>query len=223
MGGATNVDRRKLEALVRFIVARRGRKWIGRIELVKLVFLMDYECFRRHGSTLTRLEYVQHPLGPLAWEIVATAQEMPDVAERSFTTLKGHRAYSYYLTDHPAAEALDGLSEAERRVAEHVFAEWGDEWWEAILEHVHSLPFVEQFECGEQVDWSAFVEEEDLVMTEEARERARARLEAVREKAGQQGAPDDESPHGWTDEGAAEMSENAQLARYSLGRLAADS
>ena len=214
------MERRKLEGIIRFLVAAHEGRWIGRIKLVKLVFLTDYESFRRHGATITGVQWEQHLYGPFAREIISTAQGLPDIVEQARTTLKGHTTYAYAIASPPAGEALDGLTDDERRVAEDVFAEWGQEWWEAILAHVHSLPFVEQFACGEQLDWSAFVEEEDLVMTDEARQRARARLEALREGAASTPGPDDDPPYEWSDEAAAEMRENVQLARQLLARLA---
>jgi len=152
--------------------------------------------------------------------LIATAQEMPDIVEHAQTTLRGHAAYAYRIASPPAGDCLDGLTDDERRVGEDVFAEWGQEWWEAILAHVHSLPFVEQFACGERLDWSAFVEEEAVAMTDEARQRARERLNALRERAASTPGPDDDPPYEWSDEGAAEMRENMQLARQSLARLA---
>lgn len=216
------MNREKLEAILHYVVpphSEDSARWLGRIKLVKLVFLIDYEAFRRQGATLTGLDYRQDLQGPMTWAIIDVANEMPCIAERTFETNAQHTGYSYTIDEADACDALQALTPEERAIVEDVYAEWGNEWWEAVLSHVHALPFVEQFERGELLDWNAFIEEKDLVMTDAARERAEARLAELRRAAARLGSSEDNAPHEWTPEGLAEMRQTLRLVSRSRSRV----
>jgi hypothetical protein len=168
-----------------FVIGQHGSGWIGRIELMELVFLVDFEAYRRLGRTITGVTYHQHHFGPLSWEVLDTAGQMPDIGVRQWTTDKRHPAHAYSLTTPSHGIPLAALSGDERAVVEDVCAEWGEEWWENTLEHVHGLPFVAQFGRGEEVDWDWFVEADDLAMSDEDRESAERCLQGLRQAAAQ--------------------------------------
>jgi hypothetical protein len=65
----------KLHHLIAYLVNALDAK-IGRIELVKLVYLIDVEYYRLFGETLTGLDYIRHEKGPYTKSISEAADEM---------------------------------------------------------------------------------------------------------------------------------------------------
>ena len=65
---------------------------IGKTKLVKLLYLIDVENWRRRRKTLTGLEWRFYHYGPYAFEIEDALNELAfDIPQESFTTDSGRR------------------------------------------------------------------------------------------------------------------------------------
>jgi hypothetical protein len=201
------MDIDKLKDILRFFAFHRTHRPLGRVKLVKLVFLADYMSRLERGEILTGLGYHMDSMGPHSWEIpnVAGSHALPEVREATRTTVHGHLAYDYvYIGEAPPQ--LSNLSVAEAALLNRVWAEWGEEDVDTLLDYVHGLPFVAQFRCGETIDWDLLVTEEDVVMTSERQARAAQRIAQLRAGARERAAC---VPF--------EASDSQELAQHRLG------
>jgi len=141
----------KLEALIRHLLGNSPRHRLHRTQLVKLVFLADYEQYQTFGETITDLTYYYEELGPFTWDIPDQAAEMPDVVV-SEEPIAGFPGYKYQLAGSATQDAA--LDPRDRATADRVLRSWGR--WSAsrLVKHLHSDPFLKQFEGGHEINFS---------------------------------------------------------------------
>ncbi|MCL5957820.1 MAG: Panacea domain-containing protein [Chloroflexi bacterium] len=83
--------------LIRYILLRVREEEgnLGKTKLIKLLYLVDVEYYRRYEKTLTGLQWRFHHYGPYAAELEPLLKRLPDLEEDEVTTSKGHRAKTY--------------------------------------------------------------------------------------------------------------------------------
>lgn len=146
----------KRQDLMRCLIAASPRRSLNRTQLVKLVFLADYEHYETFGHTITDLSYSYEELGPFTWDIPNGAKETEGITytERRLGFWPGHREYRYELEEQAADMETIGLSPEEANTAVHVIREYG--WLSArqLVQLLHEDPFVDQFNRGGEIDFS---------------------------------------------------------------------
>lgn len=79
MAGRTEFDRHKFNALVLLLVHRSASDpRMSRVKLNKLLYLCDFEAFRRLGHSITGATYVRGEHGPMAHELPDTEEQLEE-------------------------------------------------------------------------------------------------------------------------------------------------
>lgn len=91
-----------ISVVTRYVVqrVREQEGSLSRTKLVKLLYLIDVEYYRRYRETLTGWQWRFHHYGPYAFEFETFLQTLPlDVDEAQVSTQTGRRAYAYRAWD----------------------------------------------------------------------------------------------------------------------------
>ena len=141
----------------------------NRTVLVKLVYLVDVECWRKLGKPATGLEWRFHHYGPYAAEMER------DVNDNAFLHVFGNQRSGYgFSTSSDWKDihaAFNNRFEPRiRRIADSVVKQWGLEPLETLLEYVYfETEPMQKARRGETLDFST-------IQTEETSARRAARL-----------------------------------------------
>ena len=122
--------------------------------LVKLVYLVDVECWRKLGKPATGLEWHFHHYGPYSAELER------DINDNAFVRVFGNRRSGYGFSpssDWKEAQAAFNarFEPAVRKVADGVVRQWGLEGLETLLEYVYfETEPMQEASRGETLDFS---------------------------------------------------------------------
>jgi len=146
-----NIRGDKLQSVIRYLLAKCPRRALNTTQLVKLLFLIDYEYYQTFGTTITNVPYVSYNYGPYAEGIVAESKRMKDVSVRycfypSFTG----RAYSL-RENSPSVVNLDAT---ETGVVDSILEHYGEATAKELARITHDDEFLQQFEHGSVIDFT---------------------------------------------------------------------
>ena len=111
---------------------------IGKTKLVKLLYLIDVENWRRRRKTLTGLEWRFYHYGPYAFEIEDALNELAfDIPQESFTTDRGDEAFSFRPDWGLRSDLGKTVSSRELSLVNRVIEEWGKVELNPLLNHVY--------------------------------------------------------------------------------------
>ena len=111
----------------------------GKTKLVKLLYLMDVENYRRRQETISGLEWCFYHYGPYAFEIDSVLNELSfDIPQESFTTESGYKAIAF----RPERSLKPRLGKyvrslSELRLVNRVVRDWGETELNVLLDHVY--------------------------------------------------------------------------------------
>ena len=129
----------------------------GKTKLVKLLYLIDVENYRRRGATISGLEWRFYHYGPYAFEIDAALKELSlDVPQDSVTLGTGHKA-TIFRPNHGLRPRLGEYvsSPAELGLVDRIVRDWGEVEFNALLNHVYFFTEpMKHAERGEVLDFS---------------------------------------------------------------------
>jgi hypothetical protein len=75
-------DTEKLRELIIYLAREsEGDDYFGAVKLNKLLFLIDFEAYRRFGKSVTGQEYQARQFGPVPRHVVPTLNSMQDAGE----------------------------------------------------------------------------------------------------------------------------------------------
>ena len=132
----------------------------NKTNLVKLVYLVDVECWRKLGKPATGLEWRFHHYGPYSAELER------DINDNAFVRVFGNRRSGYGFSpssDWKEVQAAFNtrFEPAVRRVADGVVTQWGPEGLETLLEYVYfETEPMQDAHRGETLDFSKIQPEE---------------------------------------------------------------
>jgi len=147
-----------LRSLITYVISELKDRdaSFGKTKLVKLLYLIDVEIYRRRGKTLSGLEWRFCHYGPYAFEIDTALKELDlDIPQEETLTKAGHRAFIFK----PGRDVEAGLEEqfasADKLVIDRVVREWSMEDLNKILDYVYfkTGPMVNA-KRGEVLDFS---------------------------------------------------------------------
>ena len=133
---------------------------LSKTALVKLVYLVEVEYWRRYGKSLTGLQWRFHHYGP------HSAQLDREIDDNHLFQVHGSRRTGYGFSSSPdwrEAEAAFNKSyePAVKNIADNVAGQWGLESLETILEYVYfETEPMQGAERGEILDFSKILMEE---------------------------------------------------------------
>lgn len=110
----------------------------GKTKLVKLMYLIDVEYYRRYSSTVTGLKWIFYYYGPYAAEIdTALTQLDLEVPSEDILTSRGHRAVIFKSQRGVADEFEDTVSSKEKLVVDRIIRDWGMQDLNPLLNYVY--------------------------------------------------------------------------------------
>ena len=130
-----------LRDLIAHVISELGEldASFGKTKLVKLLYLIDVEDYRRFGRSLSGLEWVYYHYGPYAFDIDGALSEMSlDVPSESIETRRGVSAIVFK----PSRDLNPDLgrhveSNHELRLVNRVINSWALTDLNALLNHVY--------------------------------------------------------------------------------------
>ncbi len=128
------------EQLVKFFVQACPQR-LGRTQLVKLLYLADFEACRYLGAQLSRFEWTREPQGPFDrafYDAKDSLVELQAIFEAGDVTPFGNPWYQY--RDNPEVTVRFDFSPAERRILEHIVTTYGSRSREEIIQDVYLTP-----------------------------------------------------------------------------------
>ncbi|MCY4653096.1 MAG: Panacea domain-containing protein [Dehalococcoidia bacterium] len=128
----------------------------GKTKLVKLLYLIDVENYRRRRKTLSGLEWRFYYYGPYAFEIDNALDELSfDIPQEEVTTLSGHNAVVFRAHRELSPRLADYVQLRELRLVNDVIQRWGDTDFNSLLNHVyfHTEP-MKDAKRGDFLDFS---------------------------------------------------------------------
>ena len=151
-----------LKPLIAYLIdqVRDQEGTLSKTALVKLVYLVEVEYWRRYGKPVTGLEWRFHHYGPYSAELDREINDNP------LFQVFGDRNSGYGFSPSPAWKEIQAAfnthyDQAVRRIADNVAKQWGMENLDTILEYVYfeTEPMLDA-ERGEILDFSKIQMEE---------------------------------------------------------------
>lgn len=136
---APTVDERKLHELILYLAERMegddhaGR---GRIKLAKLLWLSDFEAYRRFGRPITGARYVADELGPAPVEELLAVRDLVDGG--SLEVLPGYRNQQLFHSLRPPDLSL--FNDGEREVIEEMLRKYRTWTGKQLVDLAHEYP-----------------------------------------------------------------------------------
>ncbi len=177
------MSRTGLDALIRSLLSKVPGRKLNKTQLIKLVFLCDYEHYETFGKTISDLTYYCAELGPVAWDIPDRAAAMHDVEHEYHAPglLHPYPEHTYTLAVCASGTALSVQEEAT--VARAV-RNWGGRSAKQLVAIVHSEPFARLLTEGAPIDFSRLDDDpladahvQDAVMSDPELQESVARAE----------------------------------------------
>jgi len=137
--------------------AKRDRRSVGRTKLVKLLYLIDYECYRLTGAVATEAPWRFWHYGPYCEEIVQAAESTPGIEFQEKEAISEDREFVGYDVE-TWGDTLHALPPLVRNVTLAVYREWGSADLAQILDYVYyeTEPMIHA-RRGEYLDFSTIV------------------------------------------------------------------
>jgi len=111
---------------------------LGKTKLVKLLYLIDVENYRRRSQMLSGLEWVFYHYGPYSFEIDTELKRLSlDLPQEEVTTQAGFTTITFKPSPNVPSGLGTDFSPAERLVVDRVLREWGMEQLNPILNFVY--------------------------------------------------------------------------------------
>ena len=129
----------------------------GKTKLVKLLYLIDVDNYRRRGATISGLEWRFYHYGPYAFEIDAALKELElDIPQDSVTTETGNRATIFRPIRGLRSKLSEYIpSQSDLRFVDRIIKDWGEVDLNPLLNHVYFFTEpMQHAERGEILDFS---------------------------------------------------------------------
>ena len=127
---------------------------ISKIRIMKLLYLIDVEHYRRYGKTITGLDWISYRYGPYAFAIDSAIREIGfHLGEEDIETAAGYPAHVYHV-DEP--QSLDDIvSFAVRSMIDRNVAQWALEDTRFLLDYVYTATEpMQRATFGQKLDFS---------------------------------------------------------------------
>ena len=156
-----------LEAVIACLLSHVPGNNLNRTQLVKLVFLVDYESYVMCGETVTGVTYRYDKQGPFAWDIPDAAEKMETVEYKQVPNFFIGAPENIYTLGKPNADA--GMKRDMDVICRRVAETFGGLSGKALVEYTHADPFVDRFRGGKIIEFNKLnTEKEDASAIEAA-------------------------------------------------------
>ena len=151
-----------LKTLIGYIVDQVNDRdgVVGKTALVKLVYLIDVEHYRRFAKPVTNLKWIFHHYGPYTVELEPVINDNEFVAGYGGRSSPGYRYYGRRDWREIHVNFNAQFSASARQVADKVINEWGLESLPTILDYVYfETEPMQEARRGEFLDFSKIQKE----------------------------------------------------------------
>lgn len=138
----------ELKELVLYVVSRHVSRTgfgIGRIRLMKLLFLVDYLYSKRFGRKLTSTEWRMWLFGPFSREVLDALDELELSGELAVERTERGGVFYYAVAKPPR------LGESIEKLVDEVIRTYGTKPLEELLEEVYSIDVVRDAGLGDKI------------------------------------------------------------------------
>ena len=132
-------DDRKLRELILYLAERMendAHPGEGRIKAAKLLWLADFEAYRRLGKSITGARYVADELGPAPIEELLALRDLVDAGDLEIQP--GYRRQQLLRAQRPADLSL--FSDPERGVIEEMLKKYRKWTGKQLVDLAHEFP-----------------------------------------------------------------------------------
>lgn len=129
-----------LRELIRYVVTEvlEQEGTLGTTRLVKLLYLIDVEYYRRHRELLTGLEWICYRYGPYAFEIPDVLRSLDLDLPQDEVALGGRRVARIFRPGHLPEVNIGALvSIADKMLIDRIIGEWALEDLNRLLSRVY--------------------------------------------------------------------------------------
>jgi hypothetical protein len=164
----------------------------NRTRVLKIIYLIDLEYFRRHRWTATGWRWVYHYFGPYAFEYPKVLQKigMSLIDEAEDETANAKRVYKYHVAENQQIADIVGL--ADLSMIDDIVHRWALDDLNILLNHAYfeTEPMVDA-KPGDVLDFNRIRAEsptvqirlENITISKDQREQFRERLAAARRQS----------------------------------------
>lgn len=177
--------------LIQYIAAKLAdlEASVSKTKLVKLLYLVDVENYRRTRHLATHLPWRFYHYGPYALEIDELLQQLHlDLPEEEVRTAAGHRAFTYRANAWQLDELERRIPSDLRAVGDRVLSRWALEGLNQILDYVyfHTEP-MKSARRGDALDFSTieplrYEAQREISLPDESLKDLRHRFNEARER-----------------------------------------
>lgn len=138
--GTMLLDRKREKLINAIIYFARNTRYLGKIKLFKLLYLLDFEHFRQTGQSVTGLEYRAWQFGPVPISLMAEWEGLQsDMAEA--IAIRPERVFDYYRDQVYAQAEFDDRHFTKREL--RIMAELADKYRDVMSPEMIDLTHVE--------------------------------------------------------------------------------
>ncbi len=149
------MNRKLLQQLILYIVYYVGDLggYTTTIRLVKFLYLIDLEYYRRYGEVFTGLGWVYHLFGPYAFALPEIGSGIGfDLHQEEFETKNGKRGRIFRV--HEPVEFPSGLPKAMESTIQGILGIWGLEDTSDLIEYTYNTEPMLVAKRGMALDFS---------------------------------------------------------------------
>lgn len=127
---------------------------ISKIRIVKLLYLIDVEYYRKFGHTLTNLDWIFYSYGPYAFQINNAINELGyRLDPESVQTRIGEKATIYHVDQE--ADISGFFNFGTKSMIDKIISHWACEETKSLIDHVYTeTEPMKDAVLGEKLDFS---------------------------------------------------------------------
>jgi len=155
-------------------------------QLMKLMYLLDLEYYRRYSKTVSEVEWIYYHHGPYSPQLDKMLGVLPDVEESEFVSRAGRKGYTYSSDadiDRNEQELIAVFGYPTKSVLDRILDRWALEDLWVLLDYVYfETEPMQNARRGELLDFSKVIPEETHMTTLPATEFPKDKLAKLRQR-----------------------------------------
>lgn len=144
----------KLKEILKYVIKLQGGKIYTKLRLVKLIYILDREYFKKYGKNLTGVNYKNYYYGPFSHQIEEALEELEKEGsikiEKMQDIFENKEFYVITLNSHNFS-----LTEKERTDIKEILNPYFQKSLEEILDIVYESPEFLKTPFGEVIEFQS--------------------------------------------------------------------
>ena len=155
-------------------------------QLMKLMYLLDLEYYRRYSKTVSEVEWIYYHHGPYSPQLDGMLGVLPDVEESEFVSRAGRKGYTYSSeadVDRNEQELIAVFGNSTKSVLDRVLDRWALEDLWVLLDYVYfETEPMQDAHRGEPLDFSKVIPAEARMLALPKTEFPKEKLVKLRQR-----------------------------------------